>query len=480
MASSQKRKFLTLEDKIKLIAFKNENSGVGIREIGEKFGVGKTQVSSILNEKEKLMKLWETNTSANIKRKKRPAMYEEINHAVFDWFCLARCSNVPISGPMIQQEAKEIAERLNIDNFKASNGWLEKWKHHYNIANFTVSGEEGDVNEETVESWSERLREITKPYELEDIWNLDETGFFWKALPEKSLSKKGERCKGDKKSKQRLTALFIVSATGEKEEPIIVGKSASPRCFKSLKDKTRPYRAFYYHNNKAWMTSELMQAILQGLNRRFVAKKRKILLFMDNAPCHPVDLDGMFSNIKVVFLPKNTTSRLQPLDAGIIKNFKVFYRRFLLRHVVARIDGSNTATDIVKSVDVLLAIKWAVEAWKLVTIETIQNCFALCGFSAQSVHQEQEDDDPFNELNDLVHDIDPECSAEEYLRTDQEVPITDEPIDLTNPNWRDNLREKILEQVHTDILSENDTLKSTDLSSDEEVDNFDVVPVEPK
>ena len=143
-------------------------------------------------------------------------------------------------------------------------------------------------------------------------------------------------------------------------------------------------------------------------------------------------------------------------------------------------EGSLFTRVIVKSVDVLLTIKWAVEAWKLVTIEIIQNCFALCVFSAQSVHQEQEDDDPFNELNYLVRDIDPECSAEEYLRTDQEVPITDEPIDLTNPNWRDNLREKILEQVHTNILSENDTLKSTDLSSDEEVDNFDVVPMEPK
>ena len=57
-SSRQKRKFLTLEDKINLIAFKNENSGVDIREIAEKFGVGKTQVSCILKEKEKLMKVW--------------------------------------------------------------------------------------------------------------------------------------------------------------------------------------------------------------------------------------------------------------------------------------------------------------------------------------------------------------------------------------------------------------------------------------
>ena len=51
-------------------------------------------------------------------------------------------------------------------------------KNYYNIANFTISGEESDVNEETVNSCAERLRELTRGYELKDIWNLDETAFF--------------------------------------------------------------------------------------------------------------------------------------------------------------------------------------------------------------------------------------------------------------------------------------------------------------
>ena len=44
----------------------------------------------------------------------------------------------------------------------------------------------------------------------------------------------------------------------------IVGKSAPPRCVKSLKNKTRPYSAFYYHNNKAWMTSEQCKRSCRG------------------------------------------------------------------------------------------------------------------------------------------------------------------------------------------------------------------------
>ena len=80
----------------------------------------------------------------------------------------------------------------------ASNGWLEKWKTRHNVRQFSVAGEDGEVNAETLESWAERLPEIVKEYELKDIWNADETGLFSRALPDKSLSVKKGRCNGGK------------------------------------------------------------------------------------------------------------------------------------------------------------------------------------------------------------------------------------------------------------------------------------------
>ena len=46
--------------------------------------------------------------------------------------------------------------------------------------------------------------------------------------------------------------------------------------------------------------------------------------------------------IKVCFLPANTTSKLQPLDLGIIKNFKAHYRQLLLSYVISKIDSCST------------------------------------------------------------------------------------------------------------------------------------------
>ena len=51
---------------------------------------------------------------------------------------------------------------------------------------------------------------------------------------------------------------------------------------------------------------------------------------MDNVPCHPESLKGKFSNINAVFLPKNTTSKTPPHDAGIIASWKVLYRKRLI------------------------------------------------------------------------------------------------------------------------------------------------------
>ena len=105
-----------------------------------------------------------------------------------------------------------------------------------------------------------------------------------------------------------------------------------------------------------------MVKILSMLDAKMKSQNRNVILFIDNAPCHPPDLNGKFSNINVCFLPKNTTSRLQPLDVGIIQNVEVKYRKLLLKFVISRVNDKKTDSEIVKEVDVLKAIRWVKEA----------------------------------------------------------------------------------------------------------------------
>ena len=121
------------------------------------------------------------NNPGNNKRA-RQGRYQEINEALYKWYSLARESLVPINGPMLQKEAAEIAKQLakpEYAEFKASSGWLEKWKNAYGISQRSIEGESGEVPIQTIEAWMDRLPEICRSYKLEDIWNMDESGCFF-------------------------------------------------------------------------------------------------------------------------------------------------------------------------------------------------------------------------------------------------------------------------------------------------------------
>ena len=259
ISCSKPRTCLNLDEKAEVIKYHEEHPGLGVRRIAQKFGRGLTQVSKIIKNKELILNEIQSVENQTIRKRKNAQKFSEINDYSWAWYNLCRESNVPVSGPMLQEEAKLMAERLGDSAFQGSNGWLEKWKRRYNIKEMRLAGEDGDVDETTLESWQERAKELSKGYAPEDVWNMDETAQFWKALPDK------KRCRGGQKAKQRCTWAFFVNAAGGKEKPIVIGKAQNPRRFKHLKDKSQPHKCRYYANKKAWMKTEIMVKVLETL-----------------------------------------------------------------------------------------------------------------------------------------------------------------------------------------------------------------------
>ena len=171
-------------------------------------------------------------------------------------------------------------------------------------------------------------------------------------------------------------ALFAAAA-GTKEKAVVIWNAETLRCMKRFDKSVLPVD--YRSQKRSWMTTEIMESILTKLNHRLSQNSRYIILMLDNAGCHPKSLKEKFSNLNMLFLPPNTTSRLQPLDLGIIHNFKVHYRHLLLRYVLVKIDECDTASEVVKSVNILMAIRWVAQAWSLVKPETISKCFQKAG-----------------------------------------------------------------------------------------------------
>ena len=165
------------------------------------------------------------------------------------------------------------------------------------------------------------------------------------------------------------------SAVGEKLPPLVIGTAKKPRCFE--KAFSPEDAGFTWRNNKTgWMTGAIFREWLADLNERFMKEDRKILMLLDNFPGHLVDST---SNIKLAFFPPNQTSKVQPLDLGIIKSYKDHEAAARAKHRRDNMDLYDNIKDYSKSVDVLQASKWIVKGWKKTKKRTMRNYFRKSG-----------------------------------------------------------------------------------------------------
>ena len=321
------RNVLELDTKLEIIRIIDEEN-LTYENVAKKFCIGRSTVGDIYKSKEKYIAAKEKHYNPRAKIIVTENEFGSlIDSRVYQWFCGARARNLPVSGDLLKQKARLVADSINSEKpFLASNGWLCRFQKRYQITGRILSGESRSMDQDVVDDWVQQLPEKIVGYEPEDIYNCDESGLYFRGLPNRSLCSVHDDGKNVKVLKDRLTILFTVSWTGEKLIPFIIGKSKMPRCFQ----KKLPVGIIWKHNKSAWMTTNLFVDYLNYLNNVMVQRNKKIILLLDNCTVHSsIEL----TNVKLLFLPKNTTAGTQPLDAGIIKNFKHFYRKHMLNYL---------------------------------------------------------------------------------------------------------------------------------------------------
>ena len=246
-SATGKRKDLSASEKVQVIEYKKENPSAGVRSIAKKFDYSKSQIQSILAKKDEILEHYGASKNAHCKRA-RLSQLKNVDEATYEWYQKARSKNIPVTGPMLQEKAKRANEELGDATFKASNGWLDRFKKRYNVTSKVISGEAGGVSEETVASWKERLPSILSGYSPEN--GRDRTIL---SSTTKQISCRGVKAVHRGEKIQRKSDLhFFVNAAGGSEEPIVIGKSKSPRCFKAIKDRSQ-LPCSYFSQAKSWM-----------------------------------------------------------------------------------------------------------------------------------------------------------------------------------------------------------------------------------
>ncbi|XP_046389310.1 tigger transposable element-derived protein 1-like [Ischnura elegans] len=94
-----------------------------------------------------------------------------------------------------------------------------------------------------------------------------------------------------------------------------------------------------------------------------------MLLVLDNAPGHPPHIVDLSEHIKVVFLPPNTTSIIQPMDQDVIATFKAHYVRRTFSKLIEETDGGDRrlVKDFWRKINIKHAIDIVAEAWAAVS-----------------------------------------------------------------------------------------------------------------
>lgn len=391
-----KNRKLTFVQKIEIVK-KFQSDKKSMRNLANEYKSSKSTIARILKNREKYIKI--TTKSSEIVPPcvntdyllPQTSKFRDLDTTVFEAFVKLRSNNIGINGNVLRKIGLQVAQHFNLNDFKASNGWIDRFRTRHKLQFKSISGEVKSADLSQITAFLKLIEEKMQAYDPKDIWNCDETALQYKNPPTKSYVTKDDDCKGSKQRKERVTILLCCSLLGEKYSPLIISKSKSPRCMRNFDIKN--INVQYLSSKNAWMTSELFNQWAHELNNEMVSQTRKILLILDNAPCH---IMPNCSAIEFLFLPKNTTAVLQPLDMGVIKSFKNHYFNILMESFLLDFQNiSLTCFDKINVKDVAIIVSMA---WDKVSLETIQNCFKKAIVSFKNSEIATGNDDPTDEV----------------------------------------------------------------------------------
>ena len=266
--AKRERIVLSLEKKLQVIDYIDQ--GFSRSRVSEMFGIEKSTISNIKKSKEKLRVFCTTMDDLSVSTKGRKVMQKAndsaLDEALYLWFLQQRLLGAPISGPILCEKALQLFRQIHAlkdtastEEFKASKGWLWRFCNSHGMKQLVIQGESLSSDTSFVGPFREKLQKLMKDeaLTLEQVYNCDETGLFYKMLLNKTLVARNEKhALGCKLQKDRVTLLACSNATGSHKLPLaVIGKYANPHCFKNVNKSFLP--TAYFSQKSAGMNADI-------------------------------------------------------------------------------------------------------------------------------------------------------------------------------------------------------------------------------
>jgi len=350
-SQSKKRKHMSLSLNDKLCVIEKLEKGASVSSICAQYGIAKQTVSDIRKKKDDIRNFvlkFNVEKETSVVKRMRLPLDQSLDDAVYKWICQLRSSGLAVRGVEIQAAADRLAKQLNINNFKASSGWLFRFKRRHNLTNKKICGKSLSADNEVIETFRKKLNDILKAKNIlpSQLYNYGETELYWRALPDSTQVSKAHKNTPDWKiNKDRVSVLLCANADGSHTlKSVIIGISKKPRAIKNIMDKLPVH---YYNSKNARFTSDITidwfhKKAVPEIRRyqteilKIPDNKVKALVLLDNCPAHPQveHLTSDDKKITCMFLPANTTSLIQPMNQGVIYTAKRLYKKKFLNEIL--------------------------------------------------------------------------------------------------------------------------------------------------
>ena len=362
----------------------------------------------------------------------------ELDQKVYEFLEEERSQGRAVSNEVLKSRALQVAGGLRIEGFKASCGWLERWKRRYNVGMRAGINNAQKLPSDYVDLLHTFRKTIiiarkTHKIELSDIVNMNQTMCRFD-MPPSRTNKKGEksiRIKTTRAEKKGFTVALAATASGTKLPAVIIfkecGGSLGVRIQRSLRI---PSNMGVRATANGWMTAEEYQHWLVHV---YGKECKHCLLIVDSYKPHwsetSMEVVKEHCNAECVIIPGGCTSIVQPMDHCINKPFKEHIRASWQEWM--RQDKAKTKMGNLKQPTRQDAIDWVSKAWESIKLDTVIHSFLVCGIS--NALDDSEDDLVSNDVPSIESAEERECSDSEDAEDEE-----DEDVDGVDPFSEDS------------------------------------------
>lgn len=383
---SRKRRSLTLDEKIKILKFVDENPTAKRRVLARELDIPMSTLCTLVERRESI--------EANVQRfdpscrATRSGRHKKLDDFMFSWMSEVSDAGARPSLEEMREVAEGVASSMGIDGFTASTGWLCRFKKRHGFARCkkkpsaqrraSSSRQRGEPDDLVA------FLHVREQYHPRNVYVVGWSQLYYALLPsDLAQPEAGGALLGldtnhatvPRRENRVGVILGVNEDCTDKLAPWVVGRRLNPRNLRGVCNPPCNYLASAEDLTR--FPIDALEQYLVSVDSRMRSEKRIVAVFLarDLAEAAAVRCD--FTNIRLYSLARGdlATSEQNPLHVGILRRFKELYRTFLLKRLTILADQPEEARPTL-----LVALSLVATSWDSLEQDVVRAAFKACGF----------------------------------------------------------------------------------------------------